>query len=369
MDQEIILPLGMEPPPSIETVRADDQKKIMKWMLQTYAEPDAVDTTHWTPATALKAHLKFQVEQLKKETEARTRLYNDVHNRKENSGASKLRSTSIAKIIKLFESSAENKKEILEAMRNLSEDAITTILKDPRTPYYMIREIEATDGFAHNQVDLDECIFAGEQYSAARIAAGHYDTSTLISINDIDKYLGTDPSETGPRKITRLDPPVGGFECLNYMRPAEIRIHRSAADFTTTFNRITGNILKGLDWSNIVVAGGSIITTLMHVDSERDSDDEILKPDLDIFFYGLKSPDKANDKVKEIYRVWEGNLPKGKEEEAPQTLVVKNTQTITFFSHYPTRKRTCDSWQPVSNSPRAPSTGHEPVRVADRNSP
>ena len=45
---------------------------------------------------------------------------------------------------------------------------------------------------------------------------------------------------------------------------------RDLASFKETFSRMTGDILKGLDWSNVLVAGGMILAPLTSTTKEEE---------------------------------------------------------------------------------------------------
>ncbi|KAK0239110.1 hypothetical protein EDD85DRAFT_531090 [Armillaria nabsnona] len=100
---------------------------------------------------------------------------------------------------------------------------------------------------------------------------------------------------------------------------------------------MTDNVLRGLSWDNIFVAGGLIFGTLLTPQVAADHPDvnkaeEWLASDIDLYIYGL-SPKEANDKIRHVEDVYKSNLPAGS-----PFFVVRNLQTITFYSAWP-RKR------------------------------
>ncbi|KAF8311766.1 hypothetical protein DL93DRAFT_2168872 [Clavulina sp. PMI_390] len=98
------------------------------------------------------------------------------------------------------------------------------------------------------------------------------------------------------------------------------------------FNIITNGLLNGLDWSNIFLAGGIVLSTLLCT-SEADID-KYISSDIDVYIHGL-DPVAANKKIQHIFDVWKSNLPPSCREK---TLVVRNSRTITFFSEYPVKR-------------------------------
>jgi hypothetical protein len=93
--------------------------------------------------------------------------------------------------------------------------------------------------------------------------------------------------------------------------------------------------LKNLDWSNVFVAGGIVLGTLLSVDTadgQLRRDPRWASSDIDVYIFGL-SPKEANEKVKHLFDTFCANLPPN----APK-LVVRNSTTITFYSQYPLRR-------------------------------
>lgn len=124
--------------------------------------------------------------------------------------------------------------------------------------------------------------------------------------------------------------PMSGFTILDDARAHEIHVQPSTAKFSAAFSSITNDILKGLDWSNVFVAGGIVLGSLLSIDEASAA--AYKNSDVDIYLYGL-NPIEANKKIEHIFSVWKSNLPDGAE-----TLVVRNSRTITFFSAYPNKR-------------------------------
>ncbi|KAJ5557633.1 hypothetical protein N7513_003219 [Penicillium frequentans] len=109
----------------------------------------------------------------------------------------------------------------------------------------------------------------------------------------------------------------------------------------TKFARSTEDILQNLDWSNIVVAGGSVSNSLHH----RGSWDLPPDADIDIFLYGLQERD-LKEKVLAIWNTicensaqkWAAQDPSGTLEEPGRELADRTVNVITIFSpHYKRR--------------------------------
>ncbi|KAJ5557574.1 hypothetical protein N7513_003160 [Penicillium frequentans] len=109
----------------------------------------------------------------------------------------------------------------------------------------------------------------------------------------------------------------------------------------TKFARSTEDILQNLDWSNIVVAGGSVSNSLHY----RGSWDLPPDADIDIFLYGLQERD-LKAKVLAIWNTicensaqkWAAQDPSGTLEEPGRELADRTVNVITIFSsHYKRR--------------------------------
>ncbi|KAL8943907.1 MAG: hypothetical protein Q9216_000801 [Gyalolechia sp. 2 TL-2023] len=113
----------------------------------------------------------------------------------------------------------------------------------------------------------------------------------------------------------------------------------SIADFRRNFNLFSESSLADLDWSNIVAAGSSVVTSLLPVPdkhntskkAQREYYHQQLAPssDVDLFIWGL-GEDDALKKIEEI----EQNIRNAILEEVT---TVRTKNAITIASHYPIR--------------------------------
>ncbi|KAF8300426.1 hypothetical protein DL93DRAFT_577129 [Clavulina sp. PMI_390] len=127
-------------------------------------------------------------------------------------------------------------------------------------------------------------------------------------------------------------PSLPGYFILDELRTPKISIQPSFSAFRSMFAKITGGLLAGLNWSNVFIAGGIILSTLTCV--KEAELDRYTSSDIDVYIYGL-DPIAANKKVQHIFDVWKSNLP---ESARGKTLAVRNSRTITFFSEYPLKR-------------------------------
>ena len=242
--------------------------------------------------------------------------------------------------------------EALNTSNNLTRDASTIIdslgsttlkqlLTDPRFSYPTFRCLHSlahssTDEDFQKAVDIDEVILRNERYLRSR-AEGNKDGKYLLRLKDL-QILIAGSKLNNQRKIlsfVRQDVSKGGLEVLDYVRNNNKSIDINATDdsFSQTFNRITKGVLDGLDWSNVFMAGGMALTTLMHTSPSKDDDRSVKDPDIDLYIYGL-GPEDANAKVQHIYDTWSCNLPTS----SRGRLVVKNAKTINLLAIYPNRR-------------------------------
>ena len=85
----------------------------------------------------------------------------------------------------------------------------------------------------------------------------------------------------------------------------------SLRDFKTHFNVFSESSLVDLDWSNVVVAGSAVVTSLLAVPEEHAGSKRALRKyyhetiapasDVDLFLYGL-TEEQAIEKIKQIER-------------------------------------------------------------------
>lgn len=69
-------------------------------------------------------------------------------------------------------------------------------------------------------------------------------------------------------------------------------------EFVQKFKSFTSNSFDGMDWTNVVVAGGAVLANLMSDSTHHSNFDG---SDIDLFFYGISDEDTANKKVLFIF--------------------------------------------------------------------
>ena len=292
---------------------------------------NSIKNTSWTVSSLAEAYISIQL----KTTPSTNHRDGHTHS---------LAALSTCEIIKILDDSDNLQADIHTILQNLNSVAFQQVLLDPRTSYKVLRALLAqfltresiNSSETSASIDIDEAILRNECYIRSRGSEANRDGKGLVSLEELTAIVGSS-SKTGepdvPILIRRKDPPKGGFEFLDHHRQRLLSILPNSQAFAATFDRITSNIFRGLNWSNVFVAGGMVLRTLVHTDETEDSHKNIRDCDINVYLYGLNS-EEANAKVDEIYNVWSSNLPAANS----QKLIVKNAKTINFLADYPNRR-------------------------------
>ncbi|KIY61451.1 hypothetical protein CYLTODRAFT_495250 [Cylindrobasidium torrendii FP15055 ss-10] len=109
-----------------------------------------------------------------------------------------------------------------------------------------------------------------------------------------------------------------GFCVLGRKVKSNLYVQPSLEAFEASWASMSGEVLKGLDWDNVFVAGGLVLGTLLTPQGVMENGDvhapdEWQASDIDLYIYGLPL-DEANKKLEEIAR------------------------TVTLYSSWPTRR-------------------------------
>lgn len=114
---------------------------------------------------------------------------------------------------------------------------------------------------------------------------------------------------------------------------------QSLDEFRTNFQLFSESSLVDMDWSNVVVAGSAVVTSLLPVPEKYNSSKRALREyyhqqlapasDVDLFLYGL-TEEQAIEKIKQIEQ-------RIKDSIFTETTTVRTKNAITIASQYPTR--------------------------------
>ncbi|KAI8807655.1 hypothetical protein BJ742DRAFT_854098 [Cladochytrium replicatum] len=107
--------------------------------------------------------------------------------------------------------------------------------------------------------------------------------------------------------------------------------------FNTNFSRITCGMLRHIDWSNVFVAGGSVLAALQpDLDIENST---FFNSDIDLFFTGL-TLDRVESKITSLYDAITRAVKEdaGDNKGRSNVIVVRNLRSITLIASYPARQ-------------------------------
>jgi hypothetical protein len=275
----------------------------------------------WTVSSLVESYFRFQLDTYNALQESRTR-----------STPASLFSITAGNILEELNMSDNLEADVKAIAETVNPATLIKLLRDPRSTYRVVRAFHSLPPSAtgagsgqieRHVIDIDEAILRNERYIRSRSNSDNKDGKYLVELNELCNLVKASPDGTYWVKFTRKDPPRGGFEFLDEYRARVMRIQPTNEIFVKAFDYITEGALRGLDWSNVLVAGGKVLSTLIGASDVRDGD-------IDIYLYGL-DVEQANRKVKHIYKVWSDNLPAANVEK----LVVKNSKTINLLPSYP----------------------------------
>lgn len=211
-------------------------------------------------------------------------------------------------------------------------------------PFKGIQEaLSKTEGEVAESLDLDHWIIKNEMLMQQDVRK----TEGLVTLDDdmgvvfpgSRIVLGED-GVGKYREVFRRQPPKTNFCFLDEGWKSTIKIQPSTDHYINAFNNLTKGVLGGLNWDNVFVAGGIALNAFLCIKGE-DNDDLSPKPweygdmenDIDLYLYGFKTITEANNKIKEIWKVWNSNVS-----ATNSTLIVRSSKTIGFIGNYPTRR-------------------------------
>jgi hypothetical protein len=251
----------------------------------------------------------------------------------------------VQKIATLIEEDPDNLDPVLETIN-------TTIARAawswPRIPYPAlcsiwrkvfrdnVKDVKTKDEVTTYTPDVDNWIIQNEDWLRQRLQDPKLDWKVgLVTLENCEDIFFTSKSFPTYRQVTRNA--VEGWKCLDARRPPSISIQSNTEAFKKKFEEMTLGQLKGLEWSNVFVAGGIVVGSVLCTEQPSSEgsaklQDQWKSSDIDIYIYGL-NPIQVNQKIEHLFAVFKNNLP----EDAP-VLVVRNSKTVSFISNYPRRR-------------------------------
>lgn len=274
----------------------------------------------WTVSSLVETYLKYQLN-------AHKTLRENRANKK--STPPSLLSTVVGSILEELNKSDEPEAGARGLAEALNTDTLQHLLRDPRLTYRVLRAFHSIQSDIQTKsaqnptrvIDIDEAILRNERYIRSRGEAKNQDGKYLVRLSELYSAVGARPIVQ--MLFARMDPPKGGLELLDERRDRFVFLQRNDRVFTEAFEIATGGMLRGLDWANVLAAGGKVLGTLCMAK-------DVAESDVDLYICGLDG-EQANQKVRHIYQVWSDNLPAS----APEKLVIKNSKTINFLASYP----------------------------------
>lgn len=283
---------------------------------------DKKELDGWTVSSLVEKYLKFQLDAYKTLQETRA---------SKKSTPSSFFSIIACKILEELNKSDKPEADARVVADTLNTATLQHLLRDPRPTYRVLRAFHSlkpaieTSSAQHPRraIDIDEAILLNERYIRSRGEAENQDGKYLVGLSEL--YTAVEACSEGPDRVvfTRMDPPKGGLELLDERRDRVVCMQPNDRVFTEAFGKATRGILQGLDWANVLAAGGKVLGTLCMLKDVGESD-------IDLYIYGLDA-EQANQKVRHIHQVWSDNLPANTREK----LVLKNPKTINFLATYP----------------------------------
>ncbi|KAF7334310.1 hypothetical protein MSAN_02392700 [Mycena sanguinolenta] len=151
--------------------------------------------------------------------------------------------------------------------------------------------------------DIDEWILLNEKW----LRDGHHTKwqHGLVTLSQADNVFPNSILNPSSRTITRPESPLPGYEllCAGRLGEPRITIQPSVEAFKRAFEHMSDGLLKNLNWSNVLVAGGIVLGTLLSMDigSQPRRDPRWKSSDMDVYIYGL-SPKEANEKIEHLFK-------------------------------------------------------------------
>ncbi|KAL0062493.1 hypothetical protein AAF712_010626 [Marasmius tenuissimus] len=186
--------------------------------------------------------------------------------------------------------------------------------------------------------DVDEWITNNEAFLRARSRGAQVSatwTFGLVELTQLPTVL-SEPYELSPAHLKIYRPTSSpGFCILGERREKIIFVQPSQVAFNSSWELISGNVLKGLDWSNIFVAGGSVLGALITPECSEEgahSKQAWSNSDIDLYIWGV-SAQEALKRIEHVAQVYQSNIPP----DAP-FLAVRNSQSVTLYSSWPTKR-------------------------------
>jgi len=208
------------------------------------------------------------------------------------------------KLCFLLKTSNDGPLDALVVADNLTLTCLQQLLNDPTTPYQVLRlfdDLPLKEYDGRRAVDVDEAVLQTERYIRGLKGDAREKDDFLVGLDELQQIIPGAWVDDTRLYFKRRDPPKGGLEVLDELRRQKVSIWATSAAFVASFHQCTGNILFGLDWSDIIVAGGTVLSILLteQTPSLR-IDPSSNHSALDLYIHGLTA-EGALRRVEHIY--------------------------------------------------------------------
>ena len=186
--------------------------------------------------------------------------------------------------------------EIIAA--TLDDISCSRLLSDPSLTYRTFNLLRKSArakamGWVPLGVDLDDFILRNERYVRSRGQANR-DGKYLIRLEDLPSLIDAraPSADGGPLLIVRKEPPKGGLQMLDHMRDGRVKMVATDASFRQAFDRVSKGMLRGLDWSHVLMAGsmvGDVVLMKGPSSAPWSHQRDVNFPDIDLYVHGLKA--------------------------------------------------------------------------------
>lgn len=286
----------------------------------------------WTLSTIAEHYLRCQFTRL-----ANTQNAHDGNGKTPGSVPS-LAAMSAAKINQMLSVSDYLRADVIAVSQTLNSTTLRQLLRDERTPYKVLRAFLDPSIYSNlpswavsicRSQDVDEAVLRQNKHIRSLSPGQDKHGIYLVSLEDLVNIVGNPLGGTfSTITVERKNPPLGGFELFDGNRERIFDIIADHKTYSDVFHQATDNLLKELDWENVMVAGDLALATLMRGGDSKPTLD-LRDFSINVYLYGL-DPKGANKKVEEIYELWRRNLPAGGD-----AVVIKNAKLLVFFADYP----------------------------------
>ena len=211
---------------------------------------------------------------------------------------SSLSSLAVSKVLQLLFASDVQAGDAKTIFESLGTTNLKRLLNDPSLTYPQFRRLYGhlkNHSFldCEKEIDIDQVVLRNERYIRSRGKNANRDGRYLINLRQLLTILPKAGLSDRGYPIVHAAPPLGGLELLKLDPDPDLdpdfatRIQNTNASMAKNFQRITKGILNGMDWNNVVVAGGMAFLTLMHTPPVSDESFGVLLPDVDLYLFGL----------------------------------------------------------------------------------